>query len=862
MPRRGRALPNQPVPGHYFADLDLTTWSYLDVEPWMNTFQEAIGGAVPGQPSSPIIRSSIPLEGLLDGFGLTEEGSRYVMEVASSPPARAVGGHRKRNLIGNVPVPDLGVVLQVESASGEYFFLLEMLWRRDVLAIYDQPTSVPLCITNRSGIATRVAYTPDFLVIHDDGVVAYEAKADGALEALCRQRANDWLQEEDEYVYVPAREHFRARGIKHRVIPGSKTSAIRADNLRTLLTVRQVDDTPRLVRLRERALKIVWEIEVVQIRLLLDRLHIEDVTPILQLVDQRCIHVDLDHCLLSTPADVWVTVDPSLTRLMDSTGFRFKNAIAVQSTVSTEYVPAPQHVQEVASRYAACNLIEPIPDLSQKSERTKRRYGKALREAGGDPAALHPRWARCGNRKARITPAHLQLMHDVIRETKGDSNLSTVANGYLEYRSRWRSFPKNGNDRPVVAATFYRHYNSYSCDADLHATRGGRRASNAAAASIDPLNRTLLPTRVFSIAHIDHYEVDIALLLGRVKRRNITRRVWLTAMVDAYSGEVLGIWLSYNAPSCSSCAMVIRDCAIRHGRLPEILIVDGGKEFDSVHFVTLLATLGITRFQRPPEDPRFGKEVERLFGTFKERFARGLPGFVPGVAYARKASGKFSSAHRARLNFHQLAEMLENYTFDGYNHEPKPDELDSRSAMRAKSDASFPFNGKRVVVDTSFLIQTAVDAPDESYQLAPGRGIRVYGTLYGCHALFSYKGPKKTVRVRIEPFDSSIAYVCLVNTWHVCRSTKAKIHAALPTFEVIARTAVHQQLRSLTKALAFEAELETYEAKRLALASALSRDVGLDKERPAQRMPKATNVSESRRTERVEDIGDLLMDKE
>ena len=854
--------PNQPVPDHYFADLDLFIRSNLDVEPRMNTFQEAIGCAIPEQSSLPLIRGSIPLEELLDRHGLTEEGDRYVMEVASSPPARAVGSHRIRNLIGNVPVPDLRVVLQVESASGEYFFLLEMLWRRDVLAIYDQPTSVPLCITNRSGIATRVAYTPDFLVIHDDCVVAYEAKPDGVLEALCRQRANDWIQEQDEYVCVPARAHFRALGINHRVIPSSNTSAIRADNLRTLLTVRQVDDTPRLVRLRERVLKIVREIEIVQIRLLLDRLHIEDVTPILQLVDQGCIHVDLDHCLLSTPADVWVAADPSLTRLMGATGFRFKDVVAVQSTVSTEYVPAPQHVQEVASRYAACGLIDPIPDLSQKSERTKRRYGTALREAGGDLAALHPRWARCGNRKARITPAHLQLMHDVIRETKGDSNLSTIANGYLEYRSRWRSFPKNSNDRPVVAATFYRHYNSYSCEADLHAIRGGRRASNAAAASIDPLNRTLLPTRAFSIAHIDHYEVDIALLLGRAKCRPVTRRAWLTAMVDGYSGEVLGIWLSYKAPCRNSCAMVIRDCASRHGRLPEILIVDGGKEFDSVHFVTLLATLGVTRFQRPPEDPRFGKEVERLFGAFKEKFARGLPGFVPGVAHARKASGKFSSAHRARLNFRQLAEMFETYTFDGYNLEPKPDAVDSRSAMRAKSDASFPFNGKRVVVDTSFLIQTAVDAPKESYQLAPGRGIRVYDTWYGCHALLNYKGPKKAIRVRIEPFDSSIAYVCLVNTWHVCRSTKAKIHAALPSFEVIARTAAHQQLRSLTKALAFEAELETYEAKRLALASALSRDVNLDKESPAQRKPKATDVQELRRTGRVEEIGDLIMDKE
>jgi hypothetical protein len=43
-----------------------------------------------------------------------------------------------------------------------------------------------------------------------------------------------------------------------------------------------------------------------------------------------------------------------------------------------------------------------------------------------------------------------------------------------------------------------------------------------------------------------------------------------------------------NAPSRESCAMVVRDCVSRHRKLPEVLVVDGGGEFDSVHFTTLL----------------------------------------------------------------------------------------------------------------------------------------------------------------------------------------------------------------------------------------------------------------------------------
>jgi putative transposase len=553
-----------------------------------------------------------------------------------------------------------------------------------------------------------------------------------------------------------------------------------------------------------------------------------------------------------------------LPSLLGSTGFRFKTAIASQGSVSTEHAPQPKHIGEVAARYAACDLIDPVEGLAEKSERTKRRYKSKLREHDGDPCALFPRWDRCGNRKSRISVEHKKLLDEVIEATKGDPNLSTPSNGYLEYCSRYRSSSIKDHDRPVADSTFRRHYRCHgSGNTDFAQKRGGRRASNAAASSIDPLRRTLLPTRAFSIAHIDHYNVDIALLLGHAKDKSITKRAWLTGMVDAYSGEVLGLWLSYKAPCRNSCAMVIRDCVARHGRLPEILVVDGGPELDSVHFTTLLASLSVTRIQRPPEDPRFGKEIERLFGAFKENFARGLPGFIPGVAHARKISGKLSAAKRARLKFHELIDLLEAYTFRGYNHEPKPDAVESRLSMRAKCDAAFPFSGRRVLLDTRFLIQSAVDAPANCYQLVASRGIRVYGTWYGCPALYDYRGPKKHVQVRIEPFDSSIAYVCLAGLWHVCRSTSAAINDALPTMEVIGRTAEHHELRSLTASLARDAELAAYEVKKSALGSLVGIGSASAGKRKATGASHASpKVGHERASQRMDDVDDLVMDGE
>jgi len=62
--------------------------------------------------------------------------------------------------------------------------------------------------------------------------------------------------------------------------------------------------------------------------------------------------------------------------------------------------------------------------------------------------------------------------------------------------------------------------------------------------------------------------------------------------------------------------MVLRECVRRHGRFPQNLVVDGGKEFESVYFDTLLARFECIKKTRPPAKARFGSVCERLFGTF------------------------------------------------------------------------------------------------------------------------------------------------------------------------------------------------------------------------------------------------------
>jgi putative transposase len=85
--------------------------------------------------------------------------------------------------------------------------------------------------------------------------------------------------------------------------------------------------------------------------------------------------------------------------------------------------------------------------------------------------------------------------------------------------------------------------------------------------------------RPFEIGHIDHSPLDIELVCSQTGKS--LGRPWLTFMTDAYSRRFLAIYLAFDPPSYRNCLMVMRECVSRHHRLPQTIVVDGGKEFAS-----------------------------------------------------------------------------------------------------------------------------------------------------------------------------------------------------------------------------------------------------------------------------------------
>ena len=140
----------------------------------------------------------------------------------------------------------------------------------------------------------------------------------------------------------------------------------------------------------------------------------------------------------------------------------------------------------------------------------------------------------------------------------------------------------------------------------------------------------------------------------------------MTLLTDAFSRRILAVHLTFDPPSYRSCMMVLRECVRRHSRLPQIVVVDGGREFQSTYFEALLARYEIIKKTRPPAKPRFGSVCERLFGTANTQFLHNLKGNTQLATRVRQMTHSMNPKGQAVWPIEDLHERLTEYAYEVY----------------------------------------------------------------------------------------------------------------------------------------------------------------------------------------------------
>jgi putative transposase len=301
--------------------------------------------------------------------------------------------------------------------------------------------------------------------------------------------------------------------------------------------------------------------------------------------------------------------------------------------------------------------------------------------------------------------------------------------------------------------------------------------------------------RPFEIAHIDHTELDVETLCSRTGRA--LGRPWMTLLTDAFSRRILALYLTFDPPSYRSCMMSLRECVRRFARLPQIVVVDGGREFHSIYFETLLARYECTTKTRPAAKPRFGSICERLFGTTNTQFIHNLRGNTQITRLVRQVTQSVNPKGQAVWHLEDLHRRLSEYLSEIYDvlHHPALGQ-----SPRAAYETGIATTGARpqrlIAYDREFLVHTLPTTHKGTAKIAPGRGVKIHNLYYWTDAFRVPDAENRQVPVRYDPFNVGTAYAFVNKQWTECHSEYFTVFHGRSEREIMLAT---QEMRRLSQ---------------------------------------------------------------
>jgi putative transposase len=301
--------------------------------------------------------------------------------------------------------------------------------------------------------------------------------------------------------------------------------------------------------------------------------------------------------------------------------------------------------------------------------------------------------------------------------------------------------------------------------------------------------------RPFEIVHVDHTELDVESIASTGQ---LLGRPWMTLVTDAFSRRTLAFYLTFDAPSYRSCMMALRECVRRFSRLPQILVVDGGREFESTYFETLLARYECIKKTRPPAKARFGAVCERLFGITNTQLIHNLRGNTQITRNVRQVTKSVDPKSLATWPLAELHQRLSQYLYevrDTLNHPAlgqSPREAFETGLARSGSRLH-----RMVPYNEEFLMLTLPTTAKGTAKVMPSRGVKINHVYYWCEAFRDPEVQREAVPIRYDPFDAGLAYAFVRKQWLQCHSEYYAVLKGRTEREImLATNELHQRRRN------------------------------------------------------------------
>ncbi len=707
------------------------------------------------------------------GGGLSDEALSVVAHVRCSNPARRVGGGHS-NVTGRYPSKKMGITIQFESHRVELPTVYELEYDDQVFEYYDQAPSIKLDYRSADGKRLVVLHTADFFVIRADRAGWEECKTEEELVRLSERNPNRYCRGSHGWICPPGREYAERFGLYYRVRSSAEINWLFQRNIQFLedylRTTLEVGSLSRCRVLAQVAAQPGCSLED-----LFQATHGEvSRDEVYALIATGDIFVDLQSALLPEPEKVSVWLEKPRRSDDGQVGLppahpgsgaeintqQIQHRLLLASEVDLAEATRRFHI---VSRKLRGERHEPVPC------RTLRRWIAAYRaaqiERGSGYLGLLPK-PNHGNPMIKLPEQARSLMMEFI-----DKDYETLKQKTMY--ATWSAL-KLACDREQIPTPSYKTFTiavHHCAGAEQIQKRRGRRAAYPYQPFYWELEQRTLRhgDRPFEIAHIDHTQADVWAVCSQTG--HILGRPWISLLTDAFSRRILALHLTFDPPSYRSCMMIVRECVRRHSRLPQILVLDGGKEFESIYFETLLARCEVTKKTRPPAKARFGSTCERIFGTTNHQFLHNLQGNTQAARSSRQITKSVDPRSHAAWPLKELHRRLSEYAYEIYDtiHHPALGQS-PRQAFNAAIAQTGSRVHRQIAYDRDFLILTLPTTRKGTAKITAGRGMKVNNLYYWSEHFRNPTWESRQVPVRYDPFDVGTAYAFVDGQWVECHS--------------------------------------------------------------------------------------------
>jgi len=706
------------------------------------------------------------LESWCKGVGVLPHARALIDQIRRSDPARRVGGGRS-NVSGRYPSRKMGVTIQFESHRVELAGIYEMEHDAEVLEFYDQPIQIKLNYQAPGGKPLGVLHTPDFFVIRKTAAGWEEWKTEENLLRLAAQSPNRYCSTENgQWRCPPGEACAKEFGFYYRIRSSREINWVYQRNIQFLEDYLR-SDLPIRPESHERVRALVSARSAIGLSdLFQETVGIVSRDELFAMIAVGPLEVDLSSAPLTEPNRVRVLLNLSQAAISSpaSTCAAAASAVALLPQMGpAEIAEANRRLKLIRAYRAREPLADTVPARTVRHWLQRYRQAEALH--GDGYLGLLPRFHDCGNRNSKLPEKTRALMSEIIGT---DYETTKQKRKFHSYGMLIRACESEG-----IAAPSYKTFSAAinrRLQADLVFERRGRRAAYQLAAPYLELHLTTPRhgDRPFHICHADHTELDVEIVCSSTGRN--LGRPWWTILTDAFSRRLLAFFLSFDPPSYRSCMMLLRECVRRHGRLPQILVVDGGKEFDSVYFETLLARYECTKKTRPPAKPRFGSICERLFGT-STQLIYSLAGNTQITRNVRQVTTSVDPKNHAVWTLEFLYGRLCEWAYELYDTTMHPALGQSpRDCFTLGLQHSGNRPHRQLQYDDEFRMMTLPTTAKGTALVHCGKGVKINHLHYWSTVFRDPAIEGTRVPVRYDPYDAGTAYAYVGYRWVSCYS--------------------------------------------------------------------------------------------